>query len=337
MSSGESADIPSEGTNRADSGAQLTPRAAGYRMPAEWAPHASTWLSWPHKEASWPGKFEPIPKLYAHLVRTLSRHEAVNILAGQDEVYAQAQQMVGNLKNVTVHRVTTDDAWLRDSGPTFLVGPANSVPTLLNWGYNAWGDKYPPYENDDLIPTEIAAITKRRIITPGMILEGGAVDVNGAGCLLTTEQCLLNENRNPSLSREQIEKMLRDNLNVEKILWLKEGVVGDDTDGHIDELARFVNETTIVCGVEQNPNDENYTVLQENYRTLQALPISMGTSSLSFRCRCLPHCSTMASACQLVIAIFYIANGVVIVPQFDDPADWVVLDILRPLFLVVKC
>ncbi|MGC4002816.1 MAG: agmatine deiminase family protein [Pirellulales bacterium] len=300
-------------------------------MPAEWEPHAATWLSWPHKEASWPGKFAPIPKVFARLARTLARNETVNILAG-DGASADAYKHVGNVPNVEIHVVETDDAWIRDSGPTFLVGPADQPPAVVNWGYNAWGGKYPPFEQDDRIPSEIAAITRRKIFTPRMILEGGAIDVNGRGTLLTTEQCLLNKNRNPKLDKPAIEKYLRDYLNVSNILWLKEGIVGDDTDGHIDELARFVNPTTIVAAVESDDSDENYAVLQKNLADLRAMTDQDGKP---FTVVALPMPRPLFYDDQRMpgsYTNFYIANGTVVVPQFGDPADWDVLDILRPLF-----
>jgi len=325
-------EIPSESAPRDDAADGKTPRELGYRMPAEWEPHAATWLSWPHKEASWPGNFAPIPRLYAHLVRTLSRHEPVHVLAGGEELFAAVSRLVGNLPNVTVHDIPTDDAWLRDSGPTFLVGPRGAPPTLVNWGYNAWGNKYPPYEHDDLIPTEIAAATGRKIFTPGIILEGGAIDVNGRGTLLTTEQCLLNPNRNPHLDRGATEKFLCDYLNVNKILWLAAGIVGDDTDGHIDELARFVGPRTVVVAVERNTADENYAALQDNLARLKSFTDQDGQAldvielpmpgPLYYEDQRMP-----ASYCN-----FYIANGVVLVPQFGDRADHAALDILRQLF-----
>jgi agmatine deiminase len=325
-------EIPSEATPGEDASSDSTPRQFGYRMPAEWEPHAATWLSWPHKEASWPGQFAPIPRLYAHLVRTLARHEPVHVLAGGEDLFPAVSRLVGNLPNVTVHNIATDDAWIRDSGPIFLTGPRGTPPALVNWGYNAWGGKYPPYEQDDLIPTEIAAITGRKIFTPGIILEGGAIEVNGRGTLLTTEQCLLNPNRNPDLDRASVETYLRDYLNVRLVLWLARGLEGDDTDGHIDELVRFVGPRTLVVAVEKNTADENYAALRENLARLRSMTDQDGQplelielplpAPLYHEQQRLP-----ASYCN-----FYIANGVVLVPQFGDPQDHAALDILRPLF-----
>ncbi|MDZ4818242.1 MAG: agmatine deiminase family protein [Planctomycetota bacterium] len=309
-----------------------TPKQLGYRMPAEWEPHAATWLSWPHKLESWPGKFEPIPLLYAELVRTLSRFEPVHINAGGSSVMRQAKELVGHLPNVFLHDIPTNDAWCRDHGPTFLVGPAGSQPALVNWNYNAWGGKYPPFDLDDQVPTRIAAIQNRRVFTPNIFMEGGAIDVNGRGTVLTTEECLLNPNRNPTLSKQQVERYLCDYLGVSNVLWLGRGIVGDDTDGHIDELARFVNPTTVVAPLEENRDDENYEPLRENFERLQSMrdqdgkrltvvPLPM-PAAIFHEDQRLPACY-----CN-----FCIANGVVIVPQFDDPADAQAIEVLRPFF-----
>ena len=188
------------------------PAALVYRMPAEWEPHAATWISWPHKRESWPGKFEPIPPLYARLIRTLAKFEPVNVLAGGAAVMAEAKSLVGGIPQVHLHDIATNDAWTRDHGPTFLVGPPGSAPALVDWGYNAWGGKYPPFDLDDAVPRRVAELTGRHRFTPGIILEGGAIDPNGRGTILTTEQCLLNPNRNPRLSRADMERYLADYL-----------------------------------------------------------------------------------------------------------------------------
>lgn len=309
-----------------------TPRELGYRFPAEWEPHSATWLSWPHNPDTWPGKFEPIPAVWRQLVRTLAEFEPVHVLAGGDAVSEVARRMVGDVPNVTLHDVPTNDCWARDHGPMFLVGQEGSEPSLIDWDYNAWGGKYPPFDRDNEVPGHVARITGRRRFEPGIILEGGAVDVNGAGTVLTTEQCLLNPNRNPQLDRAGIERYLRDYLNVSKVLWLGGGIVGDDTDGHIDELARFVAPRTVVAAVEDDPSDANYAPLAENLarlrtftdqddRPLEIVALPMPAPKFFGEHR-LP-------ACYLN---FYIANGVVIVPVFDDPADAAALETLAKLF-----
>ncbi len=234
---------------------------------------------------------------------------------------AQARVLLAGIPNVTLHDIPTDDVWIRDSGPTFLVGPPGSPPALIDWGYNAYGRKYPNYQQDDAIGRRIARKLGRICHEPGVVLEGGSIDVDGRGTLLTTEECLLNPNRNPQLSRAEIEQCLTENLGVRKVLWLGGGIVGDDTDGHIDELARFVAPKIVVAAVEDDPQDANYASLQENLRRLRSftdaddapleiIPLPM-PRPVVYDGKRLP-----ASYCN-----FYLANGIAIVPQFDDRAD----------------
>jgi agmatine deiminase len=309
-----------------------TPASLGYRWPAEWEPHAATWLAWPRNRETWPGKFEPIPAVWAALVRALAEFELVHILAGGDAVMAEARAMVDDLPNVVLHDIPTNDVWTRDHGPMFLSGPPSLAPALIDWGYNAWGGKYPPFDLDNAVPAKVAELTGRRCFTPGIILEGGAVDGNGEGTVLSTESCLLNPNRNPQLSKADVERYLADYCCAKKILWLAGGMAGDDTDGHIDQLARFVGPTTVVCAVEEDRQDENYEPLGDNYRRLlemsdaedrplKVIPIPM-PRPLFFE-------DTRLPAGYLN---FYIANGVVIVPQFNDPADRLAMETLARLF-----
>jgi len=309
-----------------------TPASLGYRLPAEWEPHAGTWLAWPHKPETWPGKFEPIPGVWATLVRTLAEFEPVHVCAGGEAVMAQARSLVGGVPNVTLHDIATNDVWARDHGPMFLSGPATLPLALIDWKYNAWGGKYPPYDLDDAVPAQVAAFTGRRRFEPGIILEGGAVDGNGDGTLLTTEPCLLNPNRNPQLSQADIERYLADYCCAKKVLWLGGGIVGDDTDGHIDELARFVGPTTVVAALESDPRDENYEPLQDNYRRLQTMTDARGCQLEIIPIpmpRAMYFDDSRLPACYMN---FYIANGVVIVPQFDDPADKIAVETLARLF-----
>ena len=315
-----------------DASALKTPCQLGYRMPAEWEPHEATWLSWPHNANSWPGRFEPIPAVWKRLVETLAEHEHVNVLAGAGPVMDQARQMVGGIANVSVHDVPTNDAWCRDHGPTFLSSATGAPPALVDWGYNAWGGKYPPFDQDDLVPSRVAEITERKRFSPGIILEGGAIDPNGQGTILTSEECLLNPNRNPQLDRPGIERFLHDYLAAKHVVWLGRGIVGDDTDGHIDELARFVGPRTIVAALEKDANDPNFAPLSDNFRRLmeavdhlgrrfEVIPLPMPQPIYQDEQR-LP-----ASYCN-----FYIANNQVIVPQFEDPADGAALGVLRECF-----
>ncbi|HEX4130890.1 MAG TPA: agmatine deiminase family protein [Pirellulales bacterium] len=301
-------------------------------MPAEWEPHEATWLSWPHNQNSWPGNFEPIPAVWAELTRVLAEHETVHICAGGERVMAEARRMVGDVPNVVLHDIETNDAWMRDHGPMFLVGPKGSPPTLLDWGYNAWGGKYPPFDKDDLVPRQAAEILGYRRIEPGIILEGGAVDFNGKGAVLTTEQCLLNPNRNPQLDRAAIERYLAEYCGAPHVVWLGEGIVGDDTDGHIDELARFVAPGIVLAAVEDDPADENYQPLQDNFARLEAATDQDGRG---LEVIALPMPRPLFYGDQRMpgsYCNFYISNGVVVAPQFDDPADAQVLEILRSVF-----
>ncbi len=311
---------------------ESTPKALGYRWPAEWEPHAATWLAWPHKPETWPGKFEPIPAVWQALVKTLAEFEPVHLCAGGEAVMAQARELVGDVPNVTLHDIRTNDVWARDHGPMFLSGPTGLEPALVDWEYNAWGGKYPPFDLDNAVPAQVARLTKRRVFSPGIVMEGGAIEGNGAGTILTTEPCLLNPNRNPALSREEIERYLIDYACASKILWIAGSVEGDDTDSHIDELARFVGPTTVVCALENDPRDANYAPLQENYRRLQMLcdaegrPLEVVPIPMP---RPLYYDDQRLPACYMN---FYIANGVVIVPAFNDPADAVAIETLAQLF-----
>ncbi len=315
-----------------------TPAALGYHMPAEWEPHAATWLSWPHKEASWPGKLAAIPPIWVEIVRALVPGEAVHILvndaAPADEVRGRLQRADVDLARVHLHEVPTDDAWMRDHGPTFVtrVRDGRREQALVNWIYNAWGGKYPPWDQDDRVPERLGALLGLPVFEPGLVLEGGSVDVNGRGTLLTTEACLLNPNRNPHLGRAEIETALRDYLGVSHILWLGDGIVGDDTDGHIDDLARFVDSHTVVTVCEEDAGDDNYELLQANYRRLQAMtdqdgrPLRIVTLPMP---RPVLHDGTRLPASY---ANFYIGNAAVLVPVFGDPNDAAALATLGALF-----
>jgi len=316
----------------------VTPASLGFRMPAEWEPHAATWLSWPHKRESWPGNFEPIPDIWITMVRALVPHERVNILSNDSATAASIREQLRAarvpLDNVSLYDIPTDDAWMRDHGPTFVTRRVGARGELaaIDWIYNAWGGKYPPWDRDDAVPTQVAARLDVTVFSPGIVLEGGSIDVNGLGTLLTTEACLLNRNRNPHLGRADIERYLRDYLGVRHILWLGDGIAGDDTDGHIDDLTRFVAPTTVVTIVERDPSDENYERLQANQQRLQAMTDQDGRR---LRVVPLPMPAPVYYEGQRLpasYANFYIANGVVLVPAFADPHDELALQILRELF-----
>ena len=321
-----------------------TPAALGYRMPAEWEPHTATWLSWPRREGiSFPDSFDRVMPALGAIVEALIESEQVciNICNGAHE--AEARDVLHGLpmERISFNLVPTNEPWCRDHGPIFVtrdVDPKSATGRIrrgelavVDWDYNAWGNKYPPFDLDEVVPTRVAEILDIPVFYPGMILEGGAIDVNGAGALLTTESCLLNKNRNPSLSRDEIEQRLRDYLGVRDILWLGDGIAGDDTDGHIDDLARFVSEKTVITAIEENQSDENYEPLQENLARLQAMKINgRGTEVLTVP---MPK-KIMREGLRMpaTYANFYIANSCVLVPTFADPADEAALSILRECF-----
>ena len=317
----------------------FSPSELGFRMPAEWEPHQGTWLSWPHKEASWPGKFAPVPGIFARIVAELVPHEAVHLNVGDEGLEATARETLRRagvpLTRVFFHRHPTDDAWCRDHGPIFLQrdrGDGTREQLILDWGFNAWGGKYPPFEQDDAIPTRIGGELGVPVVAPGMILEGGSIDVNGAGALLTTEQCLLNPNRNPSLSRSEIEDRLRACLGVRKILWLGEGIEGDDTDGHIDDLTRFVSADTVVTVIEPDPRDSNYAPLRDNLERLRAMTDQDAQPLRIVELPMPPAMYYEGQRLPVSYANFYIANGVVLLPGFDRARDAAARAVLQPLF-----
>lgn len=314
-----------------------TPKQLGYRFPAEWEPQSATWFSWPHKEASWPDRFDGIPLVFTEIVRVLSSFQHVNINVINQEMYTGVMTRLIKAgvaeERVTLHVIPTDDAWCRDHGPSFVVNPDAGHPlAVVDWGYNAWGNKYPPYDQDDVVPTRIAEYRRLPLFYPCIVMEGGSIDVNGEGCLLTSTACLLNPNRNPHLSQEQIEWYLREYYHVDKILWVNEGIAGDDTDGHIDDTARFVNPTTILAAVENDKNDENYLPLRNNLAQLRAMRDLQGRP---FQIVELPMPRPLVIDDLRVPASyenFLIANGVVLVPTFQDPNDQTALSILRDVF-----
>ncbi|NTU54365.1 MAG: agmatine deiminase family protein [Chlorobiaceae bacterium] len=312
-----------------------------YFMPPEWAPHASTWLSWPHKLESWPGKFEPVPAVFAEMAFQLSRSERVNINILDDAMEAQARALLKErdpegryAERIVFHRIPTNDAWCRDHGPNYVFrtrdGQRDKV--IMNWEYNAWGGKYEPYDDDNAVPERVAAIQGLPLVSTGMVLEGGAIDVNGAGLLLTTEACLLNPNRNPSMSKVQIEAKLSRYLGIRKVLWLGDGIAGDDTDGHVDDMARFVNENTVVITVEDDLQDDNYQILQENYELLKTMT---GIDGQPLNMVKLPMPEPVyydGERLPASYANFYIANTAVLVPIYRCSKDRQAIDILQQCF-----
>ena len=308
----------------------MTPKDQGYYMPAEWAEHQATWLSYPHNEDSWPGKIETIFPSYHIFIKTLAEAEDVHINVDdqkmQDIVTAALTAVGTDMKRIFFHQFPTNDAWCRDHGPAFLLNRQESGKhAMVNWNHNAWGGKY-PYELDTQIPVRIYEYLSQQdkalqLFEPGIVMEGGSIDVNGVGDLLTTTSCLLNPNRNPHLNQEQIEEYLRSYYGVENIIWLGDGIVGDDTDGHVDDLSRFISEDTIITAVEENRWDENYEMLQNNLKTLKKCRLANGKQPTIVE---LPMPDMVFYDNQRLpasYANFYIANNKVIFPTYRCLTD----------------
>ena len=308
-------------------------------MPAEWERHVGTWFTWPRPEGiSFPGKYEPVPDVYAELIRHLVTVEDVNINVWNAEKEEWVRGLLRArrvpLERVRFHHFPAYEPWCRDHGPIFLVRERDGVRerAVVDWGYNAWGGKYPPFDLDDAVPQHVAKLRGLPLFSPGIVMEGGALEVNGCGTVLTTEACLLHPNRNPHLNRAQIEQYLRDFLGVRHVLWLGDGIVGDDTDGHVDDLTRFVNPTSVVTVVEEDPADENYELLQENLRRLRTMKDQDGRA---LRVVELPMPGKLEHDGQRLpasYANFYLANEMVLVPTYRDANDRRALEILQREF-----
>ena len=314
-----------------------SPKKAGYRFPAEWEKHEATWLTWPHKEASWPGKLDTIYAPYCEFIKVVAKGEKVRINVNDEatKVFATGKltEAGADLSQIEFYFNPSNDAWCRDHGPAFLLNASAAEPKMIvDWGYNAWGGKYPPFEQDDVIPTRIGDHFGLPVFHPGIVMEGGSVEFNGAGTILTSRACLLNENRNPELNQEQIETFLKECYGAEQVLWVGDGIVGDDTDGHIDDITRFVNANTVLTVVESNPLDENYLLLQENLEELKAMRLINGEPLQILK---LPMPSPVIyedTRLPASYANFYIANAAVIVPTFRDVNDEPALEIIRQAF-----
>ncbi len=318
-----------------------TPRDHGFRMPAEWAEHAATWIAWPHNPTDWPGRFQPIPWVYADIVRHLSLGEIVHILVNDAAAQQRAEKVLrragANFANVKFHRWPTNRVWTRDSGPIFVRDAAGNT-AITNWRFNAWA-KYDDWKLDDQIPGRAARLLKLAEWTPHfnnrrVVLEGGSIDTNGAGTLLTTEECLLSEvqQRNPGFSRADLEQVFHDYLGIEQVLWLNRGIAGDDTHGHVDDITRFVAEDVIITVTEPNRADENHLPLAEN---LDRLRSARNLKRRPFKVVELPMPAPVVFDSQRLPASygnFYIANGRVLVPTFNDPNDRIALSTLAELF-----
>ena len=324
-----------------------TPRQLGYRMPAEWEPHAATWLAWPHNPEDWPGKFAAIPWLYAEIVRLIAARERVHLIVEDASMERRVAGMLhragAKLDQVDFHRWPTDRGWLRDSGPIFLRNAKGQI-ALTDWRFNAWA-KYDDWRLDNQLPGRVEkllelpswqpSLAEKRAVRPRrIVLEGGSIDTNGAGLLLTTEECLLSEvqQRNPGLGRASLERIVHDYLGIDSVLWLGRGIAGDDTHGHVDDIARFAAQDTIIAAVEPNRNDANHAPLAENLARLKAARTPAGKQ---FTLVELPMPRPVVFRGQRLpasYANFYIANGAVLVPTFHDPTDRIALNVLGEAF-----
>jgi agmatine deiminase len=318
---------------------KTTPAALGFRMPAEWYPHRSTWLTWPKDPETWPDRVTHVEEIYLQMLAALTPHEIVHLLVDDEEAEQAVRRRCefASVANIRFHHVETVDSWIRDYGPNFLVGP-NGEGAFNDWIFNAWGNKYEELKKDDSVPRRLERVIGLRRFSPGIVMEGGSIEVNGTGCVLTTEQCLLNKNRNPQLRREEIQQYLKDYLGVTKVLWLSEGIVGDDTDGHIDDIARFVAPNVIVCALEDDPEDANYEILQDNLARLKSMTDVDGKP---FEIVTLPMPGVVGGTSTggrdlerlpASYANFYIANNVVLLPVFGHANDARATDTLQRLF-----
>jgi agmatine deiminase len=316
-----------------------TPAELGYQMPAEWHRHSATWLTWPKDPETWPNRVPQVQDIFLQMMSALSLHETVNLLVDDEDAEKEvgARCTFPGADNIRCHQIPTVDSWIRDYGPNFVVSDQAGL-AYNDWIFNAWGNKYEDLKKDDAIPARLERLLKVPRFEAGIVMEGGSIEVNGAGCVITTEQCLLNPNRNPRLSRGQIERHLKEYLGVQRVLWLGEGIVGDDTDGHIDDIARFVAPDVIVCAEEEDPQDANYRLLQDNLVRLRSMQDAHGRP---FEIVSLPMPGVVGGTStdkrNLVrlpasYANFYIANGVVLAPVFGHQNDSRAIETLAKLF-----
>jgi len=295
--------------------ADPSPQQLGYRWAAEWEPHRATWLAWAHNQATWPGRFAEAQVQYANFVATVAQFEQVELLLPAT-ARPHAVDLLPRMTQIRLHEIPTNDSWIRDHGPIFLSGPADLPPALLDFRYNAWGDKYPPYDLDNRVPAQIAALTRRVRFELPIVLEGGSVEGNGQGVILTTEPCLLNPNRNPGLTRADIEGYLRDDLCARQIVWLTGEIPGDDTDSHIDQIARFADATTIL--LTDLPGQDLFRVNQQRLedwsrkcnQPIELVPLRTPTPR-----------QVAGMWLPATYTNFYLVNGAVIVPVYQDRAD----------------
>ncbi|MDL1913415.1 MAG: agmatine deiminase family protein [Bergeyella sp.] len=314
-----------------------TPKSRGYYFPAEWEKHEATWLSWPHREASWPGKINDIFAPYVRFIKTIAEGEKVRINVQDEKMKSFALEHLSRAKihtrNIEFYYHRTDDAWCRDHGPAFLINPgAKKKKAIVDWGFNAWGEKHESFFLDNTIPEKISEELGLPLFRPEIIMEGGAVDFNGKGTVITSRSCLLNPNRNKGLNEKEIEFFLKEYYGVRQIFWVEDGIVGDDTDGHIDDMVRFVNENTVLAAVEENKEDENYFILQENLKLLEKMFFLDGTPLNIVKLPMPDPVYYNGERLPASYANFYICNSAVVVPTYSCRKDREAMEIIRKCF-----
>jgi agmatine deiminase len=314
-----------------------TPRSLGYRMPAEWEPQSSVWLAWPTNPDTWSHELiSEVRQVYTELIAVLSVHQTVSLLVDQvddeqdvGDTLAAAQV---NEEAVRFLQVPTVDTWVRDYGPTFLINDSLRQVGMVKWGFNAWGGKYDDLIADGGVPDQLNRFLDLAMFEAGFVLEGGSIEVNGRGTVLTTEQCLLNPNRNPDLSRSEIEEGLKEFLSAPNVVWLTDGIEGDDTDGHIDDIARFIDERTVLCAVEEDPADSNYQILEDNHERLSLARDQDGRGLNVLKLPMPDQVAGPHGRLPVSYANFYIGNRTVIVPVFGQRKDRTALDLIQRCF-----
>jgi agmatine deiminase len=312
-----------------------SPAAQGYRMPAEWEPHEATWLSWPRREGiSFPDAYDEVMSVFVQMVDALHESEQVRINVIDPDHEHQVRLLLKSIdtSHIEYVHIPTNEPWCRDHGPIFIKRDSDSQLAVVDWDYNAWGCKYPPFDLDEVVPTRIAERLRLPLYTPRLVMEGGSFDVNGTGSLLTTRSCLLNPNRNPGKSKIDIEQSLRDYLGVTNILWLGDGIEGDDTDGHIDDISRFVSRTIVLTAVEKDPKDRNFEPLQANLALLRTMKAEDGTPLDVRTLPMPPRVEKEGRRLPASYANFYIANKVILLPVFCSPRDKRAYEILQNCF-----
>jgi len=304
---------------------EITPRDLGYRFPPEWKKHTATWLSYPHNETSWPGKIHTIFPYYRMFIKALAKGEIVHINVLDQEMLERVEKELAaigtDMERIFLHIHPTNDAWCRDHGPAFVINPRSDKPkAIVSWRYNGWGGKYPA-ELDAQIPSKVGSLMNLPVFYPGIVMEGGSVDFNGNGTILTTTSCLLNPNRNPGLLQGEIENYLLEYYGAEQVLWLGNGIEGDDTDGHIDDLTRFIKEDTVVTVVEPNKSDANYSPLKENLKNLSKFRLINGKQLNIVEIPMPEPMYYEGQRLPVSYANFYMANSGVMVPVYRNKQD----------------